>query len=465
MSEDETYIIDSEDTESANGSDGGAFGEEEEIAPVDQSPSEIYESAKSNINFQDVDAYNMFVGLLEREDIDEKLKSKAYYYSAMLSPILNDMDNTISLFQTVVEISNDGKLKYKHLQNCINDIINRLFGNDENVRQFLNFACDIVSSGLYPNLSLDLKLRRIENELKFANYPLVKQYLVDAEQGIPANIDQGDSEMCRSALRVYIIRIELAQIDGDSNQVMNFYRKTQAIKSTNMSNRQTAVLRHVEGESLLRSRQFAQSRTVLFDSFKLFSDCGSNKRTEVLPYWVLSTMLIHDTIDVFMSKDVSVFQNHPLVAPIRQLYSFYMNNDIVGFKNKKSEALKTFHNEPFYENLINEIQEYVYSNSLIIFCRKYSSVQIVFINENTKTEAEKAHLASLKQEEQNSIIYQEVEKIKKRLIMLIINGRLDATINDDLDIVNLYTKKESPFLPSIIPMISALEASFKARIN
>ena len=167
-------------------------------------------------------------------------------------------------------------------------------------------------------------------------------------------------------------------------------------------------------------------------------------------------MATKDTIDIFLSKDISIYQNHPLVAPIRQLYQFYLNNDIVGYKIKKIEAQKTFFNK-FYNNLIDNIESYVNMKSIAIFCQKYSSVKIQFIYESLLTEDEKINLNKLNENDKKLNFEKNLKIIKNQIIELIINNKLDAEIDNNTQIVTLKSKNDSLFLNPLNNLIQIME--------
>ena len=462
MSDEEVYFVDDSDDIVDDGDvnegeeDSNQFCEEDTPNLEDQTPEEIYQTAKGNLNFQDELALKQFSTIVSMEDIEEKLKAKSTLQLTILCSFLSDIETTLNYFDETLNYVNKEILKSKHLNKLVNEVISKLYTSEDNLRKFLDTASEKIDVASYPTLSLDIKLKRIEIELKYANFSLAKKLVFNAEQNIPTSLDINDSEMCRSALKVLVYKIELAQNEHDQHQIETYYKKAISIKITNIPPRLSAVLKQVEGELLILNQKFQQAKQILFDSFKLFSDSGSKKSTEVLPFYVLATMATKDTIDIFLSKDISIYQNHPLVAPIRQLYQFYLNNDIVGYKIKKIEAQKTFFNK-FYNNLIDNIESYVNMKSIAIFCQKYSSVKIQFIYESLLTEDEKINLNKLNENDKKLNFEKNLKIIKNQIIELIINNKLDAEIDNNTQIVTLKSKNDSLFLNPLNNLIQIME--------
>ena len=427
---------------------------------VDDSPEGIYQQAKGNVGFSNELAAKQFLEVMENEEAEMHLRAKASYNALPLLASADDLDVLQSTFDFFIDRVEDNEINTSHFERTMDSILINILHSERVARGFLNHA----SGKLDPNseerqkIALDVKLRQIEIEIKYANYAFVDELIPDTAAYIPECPSPENKLLTRFAGRLLIIQIELALMRGNEDAVNELYDKISKLHDVPWNSRQTGVLRFVEGKRLMKEKNFARAKDAFTESFSKLNESGSDKRTEVLAYWTLTIMLVHkeEEADIFASGDINQFKYHPQVAPLFQLYEFYVKKDIVGFKAKLDEAKKIFHSE-LYNGFLKEVENYVLKNTLARICLKYTKVQLPYLAIRCMGKEEKEKYDSLDESEQEKVLLPLVEEIKNYVIELILSRKLDASIDLVDGIVVTHENKESLFLSSITPMINVMD--------
>ena len=452
MSDEEVYLDDDSDEE--------VGGEEEDqiIEQIDDSPEGIYEQAKGNVGFQNELAVKLFQEVINSDEADAHLKAKASYRCLPLLASSDDLETLKSTFKFFYDQVNANEINENHFTATMDSIFVNILHSEPVVRNFLAYAITILDPNKpsHQNIALDARLRLIEVEIKYANYPLVDQLIPDTAAFIPDVPDPNDAALVRLAGRLMIIQIEMALMRNQDDVIDDLYNKVLLLQNVSWTPKQQAVLKFVMGKNYMKERNFSQAKATFAEAFKGFNETGSDRRTEVLAYWTLAVMLCHDQADIFASGEVLQFKVHPLVAPLHQLHECYMKNDIVGFKLKLDEAKKIFHS-PYYDQLLSEVEHYVLKNSLALFCANYTSIELTYLAKRVMGESEIQEFNKLPADQQKTVLQNRVQEVKDLVIELILARRLDATIDLVNGVIVTHQTKESLFLDSVTPLIDVMD--------
>ena len=452
MSDEEIYIDDDSDE---------GVGEEEEfmqMEQIDDSPEGIYEQAKGNVGFQNELAVKLFQEVINNEDAEMHLRAKASYNCLPLLASSDDLETLKTTFQFFYDQVNAEEINQSHFERTMDSIFVNILHSEQIVRNFLAFASTILDPNkpAHQNIALDTRLRLIEVEIKYANYPLVDQLIPDTAAFIPDVPNPNNTTLVRLAGRLMIIQIEMALMRNQDDIIEDLYQKVMKLQNISWTPKQQAVLKFVQGKDYMKAHNYASAKATFAEAFKGFNETGSDRRTEVIAYWTLAAMLCHDQADIFASGEVLQFKVHPLVAPLHQLHECYMKNDIVHFKLKLDEAKKIFHS-PLYDQLLAEVEHYVLKNSLALFCTNYTSIEISYLAKRVMGESELKEFNSLPEDKKQIELQRRATEIKDIVIELILARRLDATIDLVRGVVVTHQTKESLFLDSVTPLIDVMD--------
>jgi hypothetical protein len=439
MSDQDIYFDDDGDADAAQaGGEGAADDGAGEEAAEDCSPEGRYESAHELLGFDDDQAIQLLYALYNDAEVPAPLRSKALRRAAVAISRRDDVDQIIQTLDHVFDAYDAEILTDAHYTKTIHAMVLNLRHSDEGLGRFLEHATEKINRNALVTLYIDLRLQQCELMLKFADYDGVREYLRETDQFCPIPPPPDDREICRAAIRLLIVRIELADVEHDEDLMFSYYEQAMSIPKSSLSARQSATLTHIDGIRALRDGDYATASIKFYEAFQTFNEMGLDRRIRCLPYVALASMLAHDRVNKFLAPEVMNFVHHPLVAPLAQLRDAYQTFDIVLFNRRLDPARKVFTSNPeFYSGLLDQVRLYVLAGALKQFCRKYRRVEAAFVA---------AQLASPEDE------------VRRLALDLILADELNALLDPDTDLIYMVRPTNpSPYLAGVETELFGME--------
>jgi hypothetical protein len=367
----------------------GQDEEDEDEGEEENSPKAIYINAKDNIGLtEDSESIEQFMHVYEVTD-DMNLKSKAIGHALSLLAQGDDVGQTLRVLATYIDMANKEDVKPQRFEKRINDILGRSLHSEEMYTSILNKCVVSVDRGIFNYLFYDLKFRQLEAQLNAGLQPEAEKIAKELEENIPLVPNQEDQTMVKYTQRLLITNIELALARGDHDAAIDYYSLISNMPEMDLpSLRVSGVVKEAKGLQFLHNNDYQAAKNLLREAFTDFNNAGSDKRTSVLPYYTIAFMLCRERgLDPYHAQELMALQFHPQVAPMRQLFDAYINNDIVKFDEKLESAKKSFMSE-FYNQKLSDIRYDVLAHAIATFTKPYSTISIPFIASQLKSEEE-----------------------------------------------------------------------------
>ena len=444
MSEDDLFFEsqgESQHSDSGPGDQGDEDNNEE--VEISETIEEKYERAKNDLHFDNESSMEGFLSVFNNDSTPLKLKIKALCKALRLSQAINGGIHTLKLFKAFFDFQEKNLIPQNRFKKTLSLFLSTLSPQNENYADFLRECLSCFNNDVYEELYIEITILRSDNELKNGNYHIAKSLLETAEtQMMNLNII-GNSSMNRVYIKLLALLLEIALINKDFDKANTIHESMiKSLDSNNTTPRINGLLKRMKSMNLLESNMFSQAKASFFEAFQIFCEIGNSQRADMLMYYALSSMLTLETTDIFLISETHQFTNHPIVAPIHQLFRAYLNGDLAEFDLKVPSVLLAIgHRTEFFGNLIRLIRSNVLLRSVARFCEAFSCVQISYIANELHSD-EKEVLRSLQQ--------------------LIVRGKTSGLID--------YTKmlyirnphvEISHFLSEAIPILSALENILK----
>ena len=449
MSDEEIYF--DEDGGDDGADDGVENAEEDEMQTTQEGPDGKYRAAKEVIGFDDNNAVQLLYDVYNDTEADPNLRGKAICRAGLVLSQHDDTEQLIQAVELILACCHAGMIRPDKCEAVIRDMLGNVMRSEDVVTQFLAVATEKSKENSQLDLFLDLKLRQCEMMLKYADYGKAREYLSEAEHFCPIPPDPNDPAMCRAAVRLLIVRIELADVDNDEEAMFSNFNEAMHISRTNLNPRQLAVFTQIEGYQMLNANDVKGARAKFFEAFRLFNDAGSDKRVKCLPYCALAAMLSLEDVNLFMAPEVREFGGHPVVAPLAQLMQAYEQVDIVAFNDRFDSATKVFNSE-FYTNRLHEVRLYVLSKAIRKVSQKFSRVQMSYIAES---------------------LHSPISEVRDLVYEMIVNGEMNALVDSQTDLItmkqprppSIYMDGAAELLRSVRELVNKVEQETKIRIN
>ena len=381
------------DDQGDDGDDGDEIGDElgddgeQEAEGEDQSPLSIYNNAKDNIGLaDDSETIDQFMHVFETAD-DKNLKTKAIGHALSIMAQGDDIERLVSTLSTYIEMANKSEVTQKRFVKRIDDILGRCLHSEDIYTAALNKCAASVDRGVFNFLFYDLKFKQLDLQLNAGLQPEAEKIAKELEENIPLTPDQDDPTMAKYTRRLLITNIDLALARGDEATAIEYYSKISNMPESDVpSLRVSGVIKETKGLQFLHEDDYQSSKNLLREAFTDFNNGDSDKRTAVLPYYTIAFMLCRERgLDPYRAQELMALQSHPRVAPMRQLFDAYINNDVVKFDEKLESAKSSFNND-FYTSKLMEIRHDVLMHSIATFTKPYSIVKISYIANQLKSD-------------------------------------------------------------------------------
>jgi COP9 signalosome complex subunit 2 len=442
MSDEEFVFHDESEAADGNDGDGEANyeddGEEGVADEEDSSPAGRYQSAKDSVGFDDDHAIQIFYELFHDKSNDPSLRAKALRRAAATASLHEDPDQIFQALDLLFDAVNEAELSRSDCDKTVTAMMGNVVHSEALLRQFLEYASDKLNRNTQIPLYLSLKLRQGELMMRIADYDLARVYLQEAEQFCPIPPDPADAMMCQSAIRLLVIKIELADLEHNEAKMFEYYNQATSVGMRAISTHQNAVLSQVAGLRSLKERDFRSARAHFYDAFKAFDDMGHIKRVHCLAYWSLAAMLCREHVNLFLAVETATFVAHPMVAPLAQLTDAYQADDIVLFNQRLDAAHRIFVADPeFYGKLLDRVRLDVLAAAILNFCRKYRKVDISYIATS---------LASPR------------EEVSRLVFEQILDRRIAGLVDEETDVITMKRpRKVSRHTANLPALLTAME--------
>jgi COP9 signalosome complex subunit 2 len=444
MSDQDIYFDDEGDADACGaGGEGAAsnIGAEGAFPPAvtdENDPLYRYQSARDLIGFDDDQAIQLLYALYNDGDVEDALRSKSLRRAAVTVASHADADQIIETLEHVLAAQEAGIITDVQCSKTVRKMADSLRGRDEPLTRFLEHATERVNRHTQISVYIDLRLQQCDLMLKFADYDHAREYLRETDQFCPIPPPLTDPEMCRAAIRLLIVKIELADVERDEDETLAHYAKAMLIPRSTLTPRQEAVLTHIEGIKAFRDGDYGLARTKFYEAFKVFNEMGLDKRIRCLPFCALAAMLVHEQVSIFLAPEVVNFVQHPLVAPLAQLTDAYQDLDIVLFNRRLGSAIKSFWaNQDFYAGLLGQVRLFVVAGAIQKFCRKYKRVETGFVAAQLETP---------------------IDEVRQIVLNMILDGKLRALIEPRTDLIYMQPQRTpSRYLANVDSQLAGIE--------
>ena len=436
MSSEEDIYLDSNDGSGdvEAGDDDNDFAETQENEE-EGTPAVKYRLAKESIGFDDNHAIELLYDVYNDQNAPDILKGKAIRRAGLVLSQHDDIEAIVQVVELIIACFEADMISEGKCEDTIREMLGNVMRSEEFLRQFLDVATEKANKSTQISLYLDLRLRQCELMMKYAEYESARTYISEVEKFCPIPPDPNDFAMCRYAVRLLILRIELADLEGDETEVFKNYELAVRIGHNCLMPVQEAMLKHIEGYRLFKEKDVKSARAKFFEAFRDFNEAGSDKRVKSLAYCALAAMAAHEDVNLFMAPEVKEFACHPVVAPLAQLMHAYHQADIIEFSDRLESAEKVFNSE-FCSSLLREVRKFVLSKAVKIFCQKYAHVDMSYVAQSLQSSN---------------------EEIKEVVFELILSGELNGLVDSStMEITLKKPRKPSVYLQGTSQLLQSL---------
>jgi COP9 signalosome complex subunit 2 len=432
-----------EDDGGVEGGDKGFEGGDDDEGPPANTPEARYAAAKSQVDLDDDTALQEFTELYSDEDCPARIRARSLRQMCILQARHNLADALMESIELVFSSYKAELLDSGQVYKTINSIAANVHRWEDTQRRFLSETTDKIDRQSMLGLFLDLKLTQAELALKGGDYPSVSEFVREAAQFCPIPPDRGNMMLCRSAIRILVLQIEVADNDirvrGDDaaeKRMFQYFEQASELPTAALNVRQIGVLKRLEGIKAIRDGQYSKARVLLWEAFRIFNEAGIVKRVHCLQYCALAAMLAEEKIGVFQAEALPMAL-HPVCAPISQLMNAYLARDIVEFNAKIETVVTSFHNKELYKRLIDKIRVYVLAKAIKRFCRPFSRVDVAYLAKRLNSRP---------------------EEVGKLTLDLILKKRLNGLIDADTGMIIMKAQRHvSPYTLKLEVLVDGLE--------
>jgi COP9 signalosome complex subunit 2 len=384
------------------------YEEEEQVPPDFSTPDGQYRFAKDQLSGPELDestvgtAFSHLYGVLDSPHTEPALRAKALRRICIINARMQKLQDLLDSLDRVFAGSAEEWLLPAQVRTILNRVRREVIRSDDLLSEFLSKVTENVDRVQLLDVFLDLKLYQAELALQGGDFHDVSEFVNQVAPYCPIPPDRTSLELCRSAIRILVLQIEVADNDvrlgraEDAEQRMfQYFELASQIPPTTLQPRQQAVLMRVEGLKCMSEGSYRRARALFWDAFKIFNELGIEKQVHCLQYCGMAAMLLRESISVFHAQEALPIASHPLTAPIAQLTNAYLAHDIVEFNRLRELVRHSFGDRPLYNEMLNQIRLFVLARAIIKFTRPFVRVQIAFMaNRLTSNEAEVRQIVS-----------------------------------------------------------------------
>ena len=376
--------------ESDDDDDGIEFDEKDAIRKAEEeeaieSPAFDLERAIDDIGFDNEHAVFLLKRILDNEESTIDIKMKALSKLTKLSATMENVELLDNCMTQLFENVNSENITSLKLEKIIKKVIS-LSGS--NLPNFLSQTLLHIDPTRHLYIFLEIRLRQVELAFQDNNLSEVEKSLQDLASYIPLT-PTSDDKMNILAFRYIISLLLLYDSQKDSEKSSYYYSLATEMKIS-IPDQYRAVLKEIEARNAFNQGDYITARTLYGLAFRWYNISGNSRKFIVLPYYGLSSMLCHDTINPFEAPEITIYKNTQ-IAPFFSLMIAYFAGDVIAFNSNLKEAQKCLLRDPC-ENELQWIQEYVLRQSIEQFVIPYSRVSFAYIADEFGITKEKVKL-------------------------------------------------------------------------
>lgn len=439
MTEEEEFIF-----EDDSGEEEDFIQQEDENENGDYTPLEYYQYAKEHVDVDNDIAIDNFYAVYSNPDADTELRMKSLCKASVLQTKTGNIDSIIEWVVEIFKSFRENELSASKTEKTINSMLQNIIGNEDLSNEFIQKTIDLIDRNALTNLFLMLRLRQCETEMKNQKYFNGREILEDILSYVvlPPNTD--DPAMCQIAVRSLIIRIQLADFDGDEEAMLKDYEMVKGIPNCNFTDIQNGILKKIEGLISLKKGNPKDAYQKYYDAFCLLEISGNDSRVFCLNNAALCQMLISDNCSILYSPEAIYFKTNPAVAPLECLAEKFNSKNVVEFCEHIQSAQTALGNRKFYNEIIDQIRKKVLLESIIKVCMEHSSVEIKYISK---------------------VLQSDINEVRQSIQNLILIKKLNALIDYQKDIVIMNDIPQSSiFISNILSIVETMENNIKRKI-
>lgn len=400
-SDDDGIIVDSDDNNLL-----------EEEDRIDNSPEGLLQQADNQKGFNNADALYYYLQAYKAEGASDEVKNTAILAAADCASLIADEDSINEVIENIFDSYKNQIITYVDLLSTIFNMFSNLVSSEAILHNLFENIISRINPDDYLDLYVDVKLRQCDQALINAKYDIAENIITDINSIIP--LKPTEQSMIQNLARFRVYEIELFQRKHDKAGMKRAFAHISKIDKSLLTTYQNALVMEIQGIQSLEEGHFKEARKLFWDSFCGFDSSGSDKRYILLSYFGLTSMLLHENVNIFSMPETMRFTSHPQVAPIQQLTESYHNTDILQFLQRKKSAILVFPNEPLYENLIENIRIYVLMGSIRQLLKSYSRISIQAIAQefqSNSTEVKEIILNFILRHELNALLEAETDVV------------------------------------------------------
>ena len=178
-------------------------------------------------------------------------------------------------------------------------------------------------------------------------------------------------------------------------------------------------------------------------AFNEYDDAGSDQRTTVLRYLLLTTMLAKSNIDPFDSSETGSFKNHPSIVPMRELVEAYQRNDIFRYE-QVLQGNKDLLQDAFIAENIDEITRTMRMKAVLKLVAPYTRFSLAFVAEQLRIE---------------------VAEVQSLVGFLILDGALQGAIDQEQGLVEMTSDPDAQRTEAMARWTAAARSLWTSVLN
>jgi COP9 signalosome complex subunit 2 len=281
--------------------------EEEESIEENVTLENTYYSAKNLKLENTAEALNLFLQVLEKEDVKGNSSSnkigdwgfKALKQTIKLNYKLNQLQECLKYYDQLLEYSKIVSRNYA--EKSLNNLMEMVQGSTD--FEFLqNFYTKTLLKSSNERLIQKCNLKLAKVYLENKDIKNLKKLLQQLKENVRA-------EDGTTLLEIYALEIQMHTEMKNTKKLEMVYNQCLGVKSGIPHPRIMGIIRECGGKMYMAQKEWSLAQTDFFEAFKNYDEAGSYQRIATLKYLVLANMLMESDINPFDSQETKPFQN------------------------------------------------------------------------------------------------------------------------------------------------------------
>jgi len=266
------------------------------------------------------------------------------------------------------------------------------------------------------NMLFSIQMRQCHEYVAKAKYKEAQRLLEQIHARCRLSNGQDDQKSKGSELiEIYALELKIAAKQKNILKTRELYERTKDLTAAVKNPKSQSIIRECWGKMFGNEGNWARAYTEFYSAFTSYQEAGDPDSAKLcLKYVVVANMLAKGELNPFAAREAKVYQNDPEITPIILLRAAYDKRDVEAF-GKCLEA--------FYRTADDYIQSHM--NSTVDEFQRLTALKILKSYQRIKL----TELASKLQIT--------VDKTEEVLMQLILDGKLNAKIDQVKGILDL----------------------------